>query len=135
MTELARSIDDPSVDTSKYWYVVFDDDTMLVDNKAPGEESGWHRLRRHLEQYPKKIKKFTLCFSGQSVTIQGRELKEADGIFYFSRAIVLMGSFEDIEKSIGVVKNGIASVETIAKNGIKHSSIVIKENDPRFIGI
>lgn len=135
MTELATSFDDPSVDSSKHWYVIFNDDTMLVDNKAPGEESGWHRLRRYLEKDPQKIKKFGLCFKGQGVTIQGRELEEADGIFYFSTAIVLMGSWEDIEKSIGVVKNGIASVDTISKNGIEHRSIGLIENDPRFIKV
>jgi len=136
-TTLAKSFDDPSVMSSQYWQVVFDDDTMLIDNKMPGMDSGWHRLRSYLKKNPKKIKSFTLNFMGKGVTIQGEELEDADGIFFFNTGIFLMGSptVDTIAKSIGVVKNGIANMTTISINGMKDSSETLIENDPRFIEI
>lgn len=135
-TSLAESLDDPSVMPSKYWQVIFDDDSMLIDNKMPGAESGWHRLRRYLKDNPKKIKSLALYFMGKEVIIQGKNLDEADGIFFFSTGAFLMGSpIDDIAKSIGVVNNKIASVYTISKDKITHSSIGLIVNDPRFIEI
>jgi len=135
-TSLAQSFDDPSVMLDQYWQVVFDDDSMLIDNKMPGGESGWHRLRRYLKDNPKKIKSFTLCFMGQGVTIQGDDMDDIDGIFFFNTGEFLMGSPIDvIAKHIGVVKNGIANITTISKDGMKDSSISLIENDPRFIEI
>jgi len=136
-TTLAKDFDDHSVMSDQYWQVVFDDDSMLIDNKMPGAESGWHRLRRYLKDNPKKIKRFTLCFRGQGVTLQG-DLDDADGIFFFNTGEFLMGSSSTVDiisKSIGVVKNGVANITTISKDGIKDSSVSLIENDPRFIEI
>ncbi len=136
-TPLAQSLDDPSVMLSQYWIVVFEDGSMLIDNKAPNEDSGWHRLRRYLKDNPKKIKSFTLNFMDKGVTIQGEELEDADGIFFFNTGIFLMGSptVDTIAKSIGIVKNGIANITTISIDGMKDSSVALIENDPRFIEI
>ncbi len=136
-TSLAQSLDDPSVMSSQYWQVVFDDDTMLIDNKMPGAESGWHRLRRHLKDNPKRIQSFTLHFMGRGVTIQGKELEDADGIFCVSQCMGLMGSaFEDIQKTIGTVKSGVAYVYHINQQGFTKETIKnVDKNDPRFIEI
>jgi hypothetical protein len=136
-TPLAENFDDPSVMLSQYWQVVFDDDTMLIDNKAPNEDSGWHRLRKYLKENPKKIKSFTLNFMGKGVTIQGEELEDADGIYFFSTGTFLMGSsaVDIIAKSIGVVKNGTANITTICRDGMRDGSRTLIENDPGFIEI
>ncbi len=136
-TSLAQSFDDPSVMESQFWQVVFDDDSMLIDNKMPGAASGWHRLRRYLKDNPKKIKSFTLHFMSRDVTIQEKEIGSCDGIFYVSRCIGLMGSsFEDIRKTIGIVRSGTAYVYHISRQGVTKDIIKnINTNDPRFIEI
>lgn len=136
-TPLAQNFDDPSVMLSQYWQVIFEDGSMLIDNKAPNENSGWHRLRSYLKENPKKIKSITLHFMDKGVTIQGEELEDADGIFFSNTGQFLMvGSAVDIiAKHIGVVKNGVANITTISKDGMKDSSVFLIENDPRFIEI
>ena len=136
-TPLAQNFDDPSVMLSQFWQIVFEDGSMLIDNKAPNEDSGWHRLRSYLKENPKKIKSFTLNFMDKGVTIQGEELEDADGIFFSNTGQFLMvGSAVDIiAKHIGVVKNGVANITTISKDGMKDSSVFLIENDPRFIEI
>lgn len=136
-TPLAEDLNDPSIDVSKHWQIVFEDGSMLIDNKAPNEDSGWHRLRSYLKKNPKKIKSFTLQYMNQGVIIQGEEIEKIDGIFYFSRCASLMGApFDDIQKTIGIVRSGTAYVYHINRQGVIEDIINnIDINDPRFIEI